>query len=182
MQTHMSTRLSKRGILRRSNSRFEDEIEKSLFTQKGRRIVVDTTGKTPQESLDDLLMLSEPLITQEELAIRAILYLTETMRFGMKRRAKNDSGIVTQVVTFEPIRYFSSACDLTSNTVDRNRRLEGRKKEFLTRYSSFRFFPPSNSKRINYESSRISLACPSPLPTQNCFVSSTIRRASSIRS
>jgi hypothetical protein len=51
---------------------FEEEIEKSLFTQKGRRIVVDTTGKTPQESLDDLLMLSEPLITQEELAIRAI--------------------------------------------------------------------------------------------------------------
>ena len=34
--------------------------------------MVDTTGKTPQESLDDLLTLSEPLITQEELAIRAI--------------------------------------------------------------------------------------------------------------
>ncbi len=52
--------------------RFEEEIEKSLFTQKGRKIAIDTTDKTPQESLDELLALSEPLITQAELAIRAL--------------------------------------------------------------------------------------------------------------
>ena len=52
--------------------RFEEEIEKSLFTQKGRKIVLDTTNKTPQESLDELLLLSEPLITFGELALRAL--------------------------------------------------------------------------------------------------------------
>ncbi len=62
----------KEGDIAEVKQRFEEEIEKSLFTQNGRKIVVDTTGKTPQESLDDLLTLSEPLITQEELAIRAI--------------------------------------------------------------------------------------------------------------
>ncbi len=51
---------------------FEEEIEKSLFTQKGRKIVLDTTGKTPEESLDELLLLSEPLITFGELAVRAM--------------------------------------------------------------------------------------------------------------
>ena len=62
----------KAGDIAEVKRRFEEEIEKSLFAQNGRKIVVDTTGKTPQESLDDLLTFSEPLITQEELAIRAI--------------------------------------------------------------------------------------------------------------
>lgn len=52
--------------------RFSAEIDASLFTKKGRRIVLDTTDKTPQESLDELLLLSEPLITAGELAIRAM--------------------------------------------------------------------------------------------------------------
>ena len=51
---------------------FDEEIDKSLFTQKGRKIVLDTTDKTPSESLDALLLLSEPLITFGELAIRAL--------------------------------------------------------------------------------------------------------------
>ena len=51
---------------------FEEEIDKSLFTQKGRKIVLDTTNKTPSESLDELLLLSEPLITFGELAIRSM--------------------------------------------------------------------------------------------------------------
>ncbi len=53
-------------------SLFEEEIDKSLFTQKGRKIVLDTTDKTPSESLDELLLLSEPLITFGELAIRSM--------------------------------------------------------------------------------------------------------------
>jgi len=51
---------------------FEAEIEQSLFTQKGRRVTLDTTGQSPQESLDDLLLLTEPLITPGELAIRML--------------------------------------------------------------------------------------------------------------
>ncbi len=51
---------------------FEEEIDKSLFTQKGRKIVLDTTDKMPFESLDELLLLSEPLITFGELAIRSM--------------------------------------------------------------------------------------------------------------
>lgn len=51
---------------------FEEEIDKSLFAQKGRKIVLDTTDKTPAESLDELLLLSEPLITFGELAIRTM--------------------------------------------------------------------------------------------------------------
>ena len=51
---------------------FEEEIDKSLFAQKGCKIVLDTTDKTPSESLDELLLLSEPLITFGELAIRAM--------------------------------------------------------------------------------------------------------------
>ena len=54
------------------NSLFEEEIDKSLFTPKGRKIVLDTTNKTPSESLDELLLLSEPLITFGELAIRSM--------------------------------------------------------------------------------------------------------------
>lgn len=56
----------------RLKSLFDEEIEKSLFTQKGRKIVLDTTDKTPSESLDELLLLSEPLITFGELAVRAL--------------------------------------------------------------------------------------------------------------
>lgn len=55
--------------------RFEEEIEKSLFhTQLGgsRTIVLDTTDRTPQESFDELLLRSEPLITAGELAMRCI--------------------------------------------------------------------------------------------------------------
>ena len=51
---------------------FQEEIDKSLFTQKGHKIVLDTTDKTPTESLDELLLLSEPLITFGELAVRAM--------------------------------------------------------------------------------------------------------------
>ncbi len=52
--------------------RFEEEIDKSLFTHKGYKIDIDTTDKTPDQSLDELLLRSEPLITQGELAIRAL--------------------------------------------------------------------------------------------------------------
>ena len=54
------------------NRLFQEEIDRSLFTQKGRKIVLDTTDKTPTESLDELLLLSEPLITFGELAVRAM--------------------------------------------------------------------------------------------------------------
>ena len=43
-----------------------------LGRRKGRRIDIDTTGKTPQQSLDELLLKSEPLITAGELAIRSM--------------------------------------------------------------------------------------------------------------
>ena len=52
--------------------RFEEEIEKSLLNSGGRRVVLDTTDKTPQASLDELLLKSEPLITDGELAMRAM--------------------------------------------------------------------------------------------------------------
>lgn len=51
---------------------FAEEIDKSLFTHKGYTITLDTTGKTPRESLDELLLLSEPRITAGELALRAL--------------------------------------------------------------------------------------------------------------
>jgi hypothetical protein len=51
---------------------FAEEVDKSLFTDKGYTITLDTTGKTPQESLDELLLLSEPRITAGELALRAL--------------------------------------------------------------------------------------------------------------
>ena len=35
-------------------------------------MVLDTTDKTPQESFDELLALSEPLITPGEIALRAL--------------------------------------------------------------------------------------------------------------
>jgi hypothetical protein len=52
--------------------RFDDEIEKSLFTHQRRTVVLDTTDKTPQESFDELMLLSEPLVTMGELAMRAM--------------------------------------------------------------------------------------------------------------
>ena len=51
--------------------RFSEECDESLLA-KGRRIDIDTTGKTPQQSLDELLLKSEPLITAGELAIRSM--------------------------------------------------------------------------------------------------------------
>ena len=62
----------KQGDISKLKRLFEEEIDKSLFTLKGRKIVLDTTDKTPAESLDELLLLSEPLITFGELAIRAL--------------------------------------------------------------------------------------------------------------
>ena len=52
--------------------RFDEEVEKSLFTHAHRTVVLDTTGKTPQESFDELLELSEPLVTMGEVALRAM--------------------------------------------------------------------------------------------------------------
>jgi len=52
--------------------RFEEEVERSLFTHQRRTVVLDTTDKTPQESLDELLLLSEPLIPPGEVALRAM--------------------------------------------------------------------------------------------------------------
>lgn len=51
------------------NQLFQDEIDKSLFNKK---IVLDTTDKTPSESLDELLQLTEPHITFGELAVRSM--------------------------------------------------------------------------------------------------------------
>jgi hypothetical protein len=53
-------------------ARFTDEVDKSLFTHKGLLIEIDTTDSTPQQSLDELLLKSEPLITQGELALRQL--------------------------------------------------------------------------------------------------------------
>lgn len=52
--------------------RFAAEVAQSLFTYQGRTITLDTTGKTPQQSLDELLAASEPLITAGEIALRAM--------------------------------------------------------------------------------------------------------------
>ena len=52
---------------------FDEEVSKSLFTHQGRMVELDTTGKTAQESFDELLGLTEPLITTAELALRALL-------------------------------------------------------------------------------------------------------------
>ena len=56
----------------RLKEQFTEEIDKCLFTHKGRKIDLDTTGKTPAESLDELLLLSEPLVTAGEVAMRAL--------------------------------------------------------------------------------------------------------------
>jgi hypothetical protein len=52
--------------------RFADEVAQSLFTYQGRTIVLDTTDRTPAQSLDELLAASEPLVTPGELALRAL--------------------------------------------------------------------------------------------------------------
>lgn len=52
--------------------RFDAEVEQSLFTHKGLLIEIDTTDSTPAESLDELLLKSEPMITQGELALRQL--------------------------------------------------------------------------------------------------------------
>jgi hypothetical protein len=51
--------------------RFVEECDKSLFTSR-HRINLDTSGKTPQESLDDLLLITEPLVSAGELAVRSL--------------------------------------------------------------------------------------------------------------
>ncbi len=52
--------------------RFGEEVEKSVFTRTGKSVVIDTTDKTPQESLDELLLLTDPLVTYGELALRSL--------------------------------------------------------------------------------------------------------------
>ena len=47
-------------------------MDKSLFSHVGRRIVLDTTNKNPTESLDELLLKSEPWVTFGEIALRAM--------------------------------------------------------------------------------------------------------------
>jgi len=61
----------RKGDIPELSRRFATEVGACLFTAKGRKIELDTTGKTPQESLDELLLLSEPLITAGELALRS---------------------------------------------------------------------------------------------------------------
>jgi hypothetical protein len=45
-------------------------------------IQLDTTDKTPTESLDELLLLSEPLITAGEMALRSIEVPTQEYEVG----------------------------------------------------------------------------------------------------
>ena len=52
--------------------RFEEEVEKSVFTRTGKKVVIDTTDKTPEESLDELLAVTDPLVTFGELALRSL--------------------------------------------------------------------------------------------------------------
>jgi len=52
--------------------RFAAEVAQSLFTYQGRTVILDTTGKTPGESFDELLLRSEPLVTAGEVALRAL--------------------------------------------------------------------------------------------------------------
>jgi hypothetical protein len=52
--------------------RFEEEVANSLFTRGGRVVTLDTTDRRPEESLDELLLKSEPLVTDGELAMRAM--------------------------------------------------------------------------------------------------------------
>lgn len=52
--------------------RFSDEVSRSLLTQGKEHVVLDTTAKTPEQSLDELLTLSEPLVSPAELALRSL--------------------------------------------------------------------------------------------------------------
>ena len=52
--------------------RFDEEVSKSLFTHGGRTVVIDTTEKTPEESFDEILLKSDPLVTFGEIAVRAM--------------------------------------------------------------------------------------------------------------
>ncbi len=49
--------------------RFEEEVEQCLFTE---RVVLDTTDRTQQQSLDELLLLTDPFATPGELAVRCM--------------------------------------------------------------------------------------------------------------
>ena len=52
--------------------RFDEEIAKSLFTHQHRKVDLDTTGKTSAQSLDELLLATEHMITTAELAMRSL--------------------------------------------------------------------------------------------------------------
>ena len=52
--------------------RFDEEVAKSLFTHQHRTVILDTTGKTPEQSLDELLSATEPLVPPAEIAIRSL--------------------------------------------------------------------------------------------------------------
>ena len=58
--------------------RFAEECDKSLFSSRN-RIDLDTTGKTPQESLDELLLITEPLVSSGEMAVRSLPPMEEDM-------------------------------------------------------------------------------------------------------
>ena len=51
--------------------RFAEECDKSLLSSRN-RIDLDTTGKTPQESLDELLLITESLVSSGEMAVRSL--------------------------------------------------------------------------------------------------------------
>ncbi len=56
----------------RLKERFAEEVENSLFRKVGRVVTIDTTGRTPEQSLDEILLKSEPMVTFGELALRAL--------------------------------------------------------------------------------------------------------------
>ena len=56
----------------RIKERFAEEVENSLFRKVGRVVTIDTTGRTPEQTLDEILLKSEPMVTFGELALRAL--------------------------------------------------------------------------------------------------------------
>ena len=56
----------------RIKERFAEEVDNSLFRKVGRVVTIDTTGRTPEQSLDEILLKSEPMVTFGELALRAL--------------------------------------------------------------------------------------------------------------
>ena len=52
--------------------RFEDEVDQSLLTRNGHLVTLDTTEKSPAETLDELLLKTDPLVTDGELAMRTM--------------------------------------------------------------------------------------------------------------